>query len=162
MQPMPVIRGWQYQMMNNALLSVKHMLQEADPQALNTYRDSGDGWTVVEVLCHLRDFDELFLRRARMTMSEDYPPLPFPDPDELAAEKNYNAQDVWDVYNAWADWRGQFIAFFQNIKNEDDWERAGQHPKRGRFTLDDQLILTPWHDALHIEQMTRILAEKRG
>jgi hypothetical protein len=44
---------------------------------------------------------------------------------------------------------------------DSDWERAASHPKRGLFTLNDQLLLTTWHDMNHSEQMARILAEKK-
>jgi hypothetical protein len=162
MQELSVIRGWQFDLLRKSLASVRFILENTEPEALTVYRDGGDGWTAVEVLCHLRDFEEVFLNRAIMTMQEDYPPLPFPDPDGLAEERQYNMQPVWSVYDQWATFRGQFLDFLQAIESEVEWERAGQHPKRGRFSLNDQLILTGWHDMNHIEQMTRTLAEKRS
>jgi hypothetical protein len=45
---------------------------------------------------------------------------------------------------------------------EAGWERAGNHPRRGRFTLLDQLTLISWHDLNHMEQIVRTLSEKLG
>ena len=160
MQPMTTIRNWQFQQMERSLLITKFILDTTAPDALTTYRDSGEGWTVTEVLCHLRDFETVFYERARLTMTQDLPPLPFPDPDGLAVEKRYAAQDAKTVLAEWGTIRGDFLDYLNGVAKE-DWERAASHPNRGRFTLHDQLFLTVWHDNTHIEQITRILAEKR-
>lgn len=162
MQAMSVIRDWQFDILQKSLRSIHQMLQGVPQEHLTTYRDGGDGWTVVEVLCHLRDYDEVFLQRATLTMQGDYPGLPNPDPDQLATERRYNDQKPEEVIAAWSANREAFLGLLRGISSEDEWEQAGLHPRRGRFTLHDQLLLASWHDMNHIEQMTRILAEKRA
>jgi hypothetical protein len=154
------IRTWQYQKMENALKAIESIFSSADPDDLTTYRDGGDGWTAVEVLGHLRDFEAVFFERAQVTVSEDNPPLKFPDPDDLAKTNDYNNR-LWPTLLA--EWKTDRAAHIEFLKSraESDWERIAQHPRRGSITLHDQLFLTPWHDTLHIEQITRILAEKK-
>lgn len=158
---MEMLRNWQIGQMENAIKTAAFIVQVTDPDALTRYRDGGDGWTVLEVLCHLRDFEALFLERAQLTLQQELPALPFPDPDQLAAEKRYNEQDVATVLDEWRKNREAYLALWRGL-DEGDWARQGQHPTRGPFSLDQQLFLAAWHDVLHLEQMTRILAEKQG
>jgi len=139
----------------------QNTLRDIPDDALTTYRDSGNGWTVLEVMAHMRDFETVFYERARLTVNEDNPPLPFPDPDTLATEKNYNAQNPADVIAEWVKLRNDHHAFLSQ-RTEADWERVAQHPTRGAFTLNDQILLTAWHDTNHIEQILRILTEKQA
>ena len=111
----------------------------------------------------MRDYDAIFLERARITVEQDKPDLRdvyYPDPDELAQEKRYNEQDVQAVLDDWKGIRADFITYLKD-RADSDWERPAKHPKRGDFTLHDQLFLTTWHDMNHMEQITRILAEKK-
>lgn len=155
-----LIRDWQIDQLRRAQLSVRHILETAPREALTTYRDSGLGWTVAEVLCHLRDFESVFLERARLIVGSDFPDLPFPDPDQLALDHNYKEEQAWPAFEDWQRRRRGHLDYLESLA-DDVWERAGNHPTRGRFTLQQQLALNAWHDANHLEQITRILAEKK-
>lgn len=155
------IRTWQLDHMQDAIKAYSHLINAANPDDLNTYRDGGTGWTVVEVLCHLRDFEALFLHRARITVEQEKPDLPFPQPDDLAAEKHYNEQDAQTVLREWQALRTEFLDFLK-ARAALDWERLAQHPTRGDFSLHDQFFLIARHDMLHLEQAARILAEKQS
>ena len=139
--------------------SVRNVLAAAPSASLSRYRDSGRGWTVTEVLCHLRDFESIFLQRARLTATADFPDLPFPDPDQLASENDYAAEEAWPAFEDWGRRRRATLDFLAKLPDAAG-ERAGNHPTRGRFTLDQQLILTACHDVNHLEQITRILSEQ--
>ncbi len=155
-----IVRNWQYVTLNNNLKSGESLLRTAAPEALTTYRDTGTGWTALEVLCHLRDLEGIVLQRARMTVEQDNPPLPAPDADEMAAAGNYNAQAMETVL---ANWKARRVAYmdYMRERNADDWTRTGVHPKRGPLTLLDQFTFVAMHDSIHIEQMTRVLHEQR-
>lgn len=155
------IREWQFNQMEWTVKSIEAILHRMPAEDLTRYRDGGDGWTVVEVLGHLRDFERVFLQRAQMTVDQDNPPLPFPDPDELAKKNNYQNQDWQDLIHNWHSERNAHLAYLRQ-RPESDWERPAQHPTRGLFTLHDQLFLANRHDALHLEQITKILAEKKA
>lgn len=154
------MRGYQFISMENNLKTVASLLQIIPAQDLTTYRDGGTGWTVGQVLCHLRDFELVFLERASLTVTQDMPDLPFPNPDDYAAERRYHEVNPADALAAWQANRAQLLAFYKE-RQESDWERPAMHPKRGKLTLTDQLFLSPQHDTIHMEQLTRVLAEKK-
>jgi uncharacterized damage-inducible protein DinB len=160
MQPMPKVRGYLLEQLRNAIMTTEYIVQSTTQPDAMTYRDGGDGWTVVEVICHLRDFDKVFLERANLTMNEDFPDLPFPSPDGLAADLKYNEQDLNAVFEEWKTSRENYVGYFEGVVTDDDWERAGNHPKRGHFTLNDQLIVAVWHDMNHLAQIGKILTQK--
>jgi uncharacterized damage-inducible protein DinB len=160
MMQVATIRAWQLTQLEDNLKAVAWLVRSHTPEALTTYRDAGEGWTVLEVLCHLRDFEAVFLERARLAVEQEKPPLPFPDPDELARARRYNEQALDTVLAAWQEGRARLLAYLR-ARSEADWERLAQHPTRGEMSLFDQLFLIPKHDSLHLEQMTRILYEQR-
>jgi uncharacterized damage-inducible protein DinB len=153
-------RSWQFSHMENALKSFEYIVNITKPDDMTLYRDSGEGWSVVAVLCHLRDWEALFLHRAKITVEQENPDLPFPKPDDVAVEKHYFEQDPQTVLSEWKAHRANLMAYFRG-RTESDWERPAVHPVRGVFTLHDQLFIIAQHDMLHMEQATRILLEKR-
>lgn len=141
-----------------------HVLSTITQEQAQTWRDPNDapnGWTVLEVLGHVADFDVFFYERAVMMRDQDYPALPAYDHNALAIERAYNAQDVRAVYARFVESRARFIEFFKQLSDE-QWERAGVHPERGHFTIWDALMQISTHDTRHLEQMTRIIAEAKS
>lgn len=146
-------------LMFNTLAVLSYILEDVDPARATTLRDPNDGdkgWTTLEVLCHLRDYDRIFLDRARLMVAEPNPHLPGYDHEKLAVERRYNEQDPAAVLAELQASRAEFIAFFEALDGA-QWQRAGIHPERGRFTMDDALMQVGQHDAIHLEQITRIL-----
>lgn len=160
MRPMTTIRRWHFEQLQYALKTAGYLLQTADPQALTTYRDHGEGWTAAEVIGHLLDCERLFLERAKLTMTQDCPELPFPDQDQEVIQGRYNERDPQATWAEWAQVREAYLTYLGTIPDEEAWERAGRHPKFAPFSLNDQLFLICWHDMIHLEQITRILSEK--
>jgi hypothetical protein len=157
---MDMIPSWQFLTMENNLKTIRWIVASTEADALTRYRDNGTGWNVLQVVCHLRDFEELFFYRARITMEQQHPDLPFPNPDQLATEKRYDEQQIESVLAEWQSIRANHIAFMK-ARTGSDWDRTGQHPVRGIMSLIDQLIVTAHHDTTHIEQIMRILMEKK-
>lgn len=155
-----LLRQRQFEQLENGLNVVGYLVQTLDQTAAITYRDGGTGWSVQEVLGHLLDYEQIFLQRALVTVQEENPVLYAPDQDALVAEANYNAQNLHDIYTRWAEQRRAFLAYLIE-RNEADWERRGTHPKRGSMSLEEQLLLTVWHDTNHMKQMTHILTAQQ-
>lgn len=155
------IHNWQLDQLEKAISILSYVVQTPSEADLSRYRDGGDGWNVVQVLCHLRDYDVLFAERVRLTNTEDTPDLPNPDPEVLAEERDYERQKPSDVLEEWIENRRKLLALYATI-DENNWERIGKHPKRGPMTISSQLTLTLWHDANHLEQIAHILAQKQG
>ena len=62
-----------------------HLLAPVSQEQATTLRDGPEGWTTVEVVCHLRDFDGFFRGRAEMILAEETPNLPAYDHEAIDA-----------------------------------------------------------------------------
>ncbi|GEM_PF-193705 len=118
--------------------------------------DGPDGWNVIEIVCHLRDFEEIFFERARRIVAEDHPELPYYDHEVLAVERSYASQDLSAAFEAYRETRRQFVAWLQ-VRQPDEWARMGVHPEAGDYTLLEQAMQVSLHDVNHLEQIARVL-----
>lgn len=153
-------RTWQLSQLRKMIAILAYLVRQTSQQEATTYRDGGDGWTAAEVLGHLLDYEAIFLERARLMVENEGATLPNPDPDELVRTAGYNHQDIHSLYERWRAGREQLLAYLDE-RNENDWSRTGQHPKRGPFTLEQQLLLCVWHDTNHLEQICHTLATRQ-
>ncbi|MGB1251806.1 MAG: DinB family protein [Candidatus Promineifilaceae bacterium] len=160
MATMTDIRKRHVGLMRNTLETTQQLLTGVSQETATTYRDGGDGWTVLETLCHLRDFEDMALLRATMIIEQDMPDLPFFYHDDLVTERNYNGQDLQTVLAALVEKRTALREWFKALSAE-QWERGGNHPERESFSMTDAVMQVGLHNATHNEQMLRILSEKR-
>lgn len=72
------IRAWQFTQLENNIQSIERVIRMADPVAITTYRDGGTGWTALEILGHLNDFEAVFSERVHVTVEQENGALPFP------------------------------------------------------------------------------------
>ena len=158
MDTMDVIRRQHVKLMQLTCTTLGNIISGVSQEAASSYRDGPDGWTVLEVLGHLRDFDGFFRHRAEMMLARDYPHLPAYDHEALAIERAYNQQDLMQVYAEFSASRQQSIEFFKGLST-DQWARTGVHPEHGHFTVTHAAMQVGIHDAMHIEQITRILQQ---
>ena len=155
-----LVRRRHIALMEKTLATLQSVFAAANPTAIVSVRDPGDGergWTPLEVLCHLRDYDEIFLARARMMVAEETPHLPGYDHEQLAIDRAYNDQSPAQVLATLADSRRAAVQFYRELTPE-QWSRGGIHPERGYFTMTDAVMQVGLHDATHLEQILRTLA----
>lgn len=159
----PQSKGRAIRLIQNSIKVYGHILRTITQEQARTWRDQNDapnGWSALEVLCHVADFDEFFCHRVQMMLAEEYPQLPAYDHEALAVERAYNQQDKDAVYARFVESRARFVALFESL-NDEQWDRAGVHPESGHFTVLDALMQVGSHDTLHLEQMMRIIADAR-
>lgn len=143
------------------LTTFGNLCTDLSDEAAHVWRDGGDGWTVTEILCHLRDFDVIFLGRARQMLDEENPLFIAYDHEQLAVERDYNRQNMSDVLSELYQSRQEMLTFFASLTAE-QWERSGIHPEQGAWTMLHSVAQVATHDNNHIEQITRILFEKKS
>jgi len=134
----------------NALL--KGVTQEQAQQLT----DGPDGWSVVETMCHMRDFADVSLTRAQLILAEDQPVLPNLDPAEWAERRDYAHQVLKTEFEAFLDSRKALLSLLADAP-EEVWQRQGIHSIYGPLPLLDMLVFITWHDLNHIEQIARTL-----
>lgn len=159
MTTIETIRSRHIGLMRLSVRTLGNVIQGLTLEQAKSWRDSGDGWTVTEVMCHLRDFDVFFYGRAEMMVALENPILPAYDHEALAIELKYNEQNLFEVYEDLKSHREKFAQFFDGLEGE-QWDHEGQHPERDSFTMLDSLMQVGLHDNVHLEQITRIIAEK--
>ena len=120
-------------------------------------RPDGKNWAAKEIICHLRDTDELFMGRFQAILTMDEPRFSPADADRWAEDRQYLRNDVQEALSAFRKRRGENLKFLRGLKPE-QWERAGIHATRGRETLRDWVTLMASHDLNHLEQLKRGLA----
>ena len=120
-------------------------------------RPDGKSWSPKEMICHLRDTDELFMSRFQAIITMDEPKFSPADADRWAEDRQYLRNDAPQALAALRKRRSEVLNFLRGLK-PDQWERAGIHATRGRETLRDWFTLMANHDLNHLEQMKRALA----
>jgi uncharacterized damage-inducible protein DinB len=144
------------EMIRLSCATLGNIVQGLSRERATTLRDGPDGWTTLEVLCHLRDFEQIFYERLQTTLAEESPTFPTPDPDAMAIELRYNEQDLQAVYADFQAARERFIAAAGAL-SEEQLARSFIHPLRGPETIADIALNIARHDLVHLEQITRIL-----
>jgi hypothetical protein len=118
-------------------------------------RPAADAWAPVEIVCHLRDAEEMFGQRFGTILAMDDPILTEAGPaDRWASDRQYRRHDAALALAHFRRRRGESMETLMAMA-PDDWQRGGEHPVRGRVTIDMFVALMAWHDDNHVEQLTR-------
>ncbi|HET7342770.1 MAG TPA: DinB family protein [Methylomirabilota bacterium] len=125
-----------------------------------TRRPDAKNWAAVEIVCHLRDTEEMFGARFEQILAMDSDPtLIGANADRVAEERQYLRNDAGEALGAFRKRRAETLATLRTIAGE-QWKKGGIHATRGRMTLDDFVTLMAWHDDNHLDQLARALAGK--
>lgn len=109
------------------------------PKAVATWPPAPGKWSILEIVCHLRDMErEAYLERYRRILEETEPVLPDIEGEAYALEGDYRAQRLSEVLRDWARLRRECLRRLGGVKR-DQWDRSGIHSTAGRLTLADLL-----------------------
>ena len=128
-------------------------------------------WSAKDVVCHLRDVEELVILRFHMMLAMDDPKLlvlgrepsdptwgfsqevPYPmDPDRWRLERQYERHDAGAALSAFRRRRGEVLKLLRALSAE-QWERGSIHPSGERWTFDDWTAGMARHDEAHLRQL---------
>lgn len=129
------------------------------PEAIAAKRPAEKAWAAKEVVCHLRDVEELWLNRFQTILANDEPKLLPIDPDAWALDRQYLRNDAGEALASFRRRRRETLDFLAALKPE-QWERAGLHSSRGRLTVRDFVGFMAGHDDNHLDQLKRALDGK--
>jgi DinB family protein len=126
-------------------------------------------WAAKEVMCHLRDTEEMFTARLEMIAAMDEPAfgaagqgariLTIDTPDRWAEDRQYLRNDAAHALATFRKRREGLLAHLQAL-TPTQWQRGGIHPVRGRMTVEDFATMIAWHDDNHLDQLRRALVGK--
>lgn len=152
------IRDKHLQMLEKTLQTWHNVLNDVPQEMATSLRDGAQGWTSLEILCHVQEFDLIYLQRAQSVLGGEKPTFAVYDVDALARERGYNTRDLQQALAALDESRAALLVFYRSIA-DDQWGLTGVHPNYGEQTLMRMLAQAAHHNIDHIEQMTRVLAQ---
>ena len=142
--------------------------------AVVSRRPAPTSWSAKEIVCHLRDVEELFQLRFHTIIALDEPTIlvvgasadelapwrlaashPL-DPDRWAEERQYERSDAREALRALRRRRHEVLRLL-NTLSDTEWQRGGIHPARGRLTLAQWVASLAGHDDNHLAQLARAL-----
>lgn len=121
-----------------------------------TARGGDEGWSVVEVVCHLRDAEERGLERTLAMRDEDNPFLAGYDQEQWARERGYARDELHAALLAFSRLRARHVDVLAAL-TEPEWERTGRHEEQGTITISGHVLHLVSHDAVHAAQIARQL-----
>jgi len=129
------------------------------PEPAGASRPAENAWAAKEIVCHLRDTEEVFQNRFRAILDENDPKFTPLNTDGLAVERQYLKDDLTKALEAFRTRRQANLKLLAGLTPEQA-ERGGLHPTRGRMTIKDFVTLMASHDDTHLEQLKRALDGK--
>src|SRR5262245_44710488 len=120
--------------------------------ALRSRRPDEKNWAANEVICHLRDVEEVYLARLQTMLLNDELKL-YASPSRVsrwAGERQYLKCDADIALAAFRGLREETLAFMRE-RTPDEAQRACIHSTGGRMTMGDFMSFLAWHDDNHLE-----------
>ncbi len=127
------------------------------PKKLLLFTPAPGKWSILEILCHLRDLErEAYLERYTRILAEPEPKLQDINGNALAIERDYRNQKAADVLRDWIRLRRESLRLLKKAKPE-QWRRAGIHETMGRVTIDELVARhASGNDTAHLGQIAAI------
>ena len=127
------------------------------PKKLLLWTPAPGKWSILEILCHLRDMErEAYLERYTRILSEDEPRLPDLNGEALAITRAYRSQRAPEVVREWVALRRQTLQLLRKA-GQAQWARAGVHATAGRLTMEDVIRRhAVGNDEAHLGQIDAI------
>jgi hypothetical protein len=105
------------------------------PKKLATWTPAPGKWSILEIVCHLRDMEkDAYLERYRRILVEENPRLPDVDGDRYALERDYRSQNLKAALREWLALRRETLKLLQGVKGE-QWQRVGTHETAGPLSV---------------------------
>lgn len=125
--------------------------------SVSARRPDQKNWAAKEIICHMRDTEEMFFNRFQTMLAQENPLFPSVDMDCWAEERKYLECDAAEALASFRVRRGKLIALLRELRPE-QWERTGISPKHGQMTIGALVERMAGHDANHLDQIKRALA----
>ena len=136
------------------------LLSRVSDEQAKAAKGGDENWSVVEVVCHLRDAEEFTLKRVEAMRDQDNPQIVGYDQAALAMERKYNKADLQSALQGFLSLREKLITTLSALSPE-AWERGGEHNENGHITIFSYILHIVAHDSIHCAQIARQLAGKK-
>ena len=114
-------------------------------------------WSTKQVICHIADFEPVYVDRMKRVIAENEPTLLSGDPDLFAARLAYDQRDAAVELDFIEAARKHMGPILRSLRPE-DFLRKGNHSEAGPITLEKLLTNITNHIPHHVE----FIDEKRA
>ncbi|MEI8017449.1 MAG: DinB family protein [Schlesneria sp.] len=111
-------------------------------------------WSVLQIVCHIADFELVYADRMKRVVAEDRPTLFGGDPDVFAAKLAYSQRNLEEELDVIMSVRREVSRFLKTL-SPDDFERTGQHSADGPLSLMRLLERIAGHIPHHVDFIER-------
>ncbi len=140
--------------------ALEGLLAGVDDDLARAARGGDEGWSLVEVVCHLRDAEERAVERLVAMRDEEGPLIAGYDQEAWAIERDYARDDLREALAAFAAHRARHVAALRALP-ANAWPRTGHHAEAGTITIENHTIHFATHDVQHLGQIARALRDAR-
>lgn len=138
--------------------TLKGLLQHISQEQTGSARGGDENWSVVQVVCHLRDSGERGLERMRLMRDQDNPFLAAFDQEKWAVERNYAGAQLQDALAGFLEFHALHTRELAALPPT-AWQRPGQHEELGQITISAHVLHLVSHHAVHLAQIARQLQD---
>jgi hypothetical protein len=125
---------------------------------LRTKRPSGTGFSVVEHVCHLRDFNGIYLERVKTVARSSLPIIESVDGTALAETRRYRQQSFESALDDFVLGRKKLCSYVARLRPETR-TRCGVRDGKCRMSIEDLLYEVANHDGEHMLELDDLFAE---
>ncbi len=148
----------QIKAMQDSIIVYKNIIANISPKNSRLKLAKG-GWSILEVVCHLSDYESIFLARLDVVVKHEKPNLPVRTSElEARAQSKYPDKNLARTFLQFEGSRKKSINYIKQI-NPSDLTRQGIHPVYGNLSLVELITRFSSHDINHLKQITNILKE---
>lgn len=121
-----------------------------------TERLSEDRFSLVEMVAHLSDMEDVFLERMRIAWKKPGTPIELVDESTRAIEKHYADRDLFHELDVFENRRRDTLDFLRE-RTPEELEHHSLHPEFGPMTIEDMCHFLLGHDIYHLQQASEYL-----
>jgi uncharacterized damage-inducible protein DinB len=143
------------------LTTLRTLIRDLPEDVLKLQGEGTERWSILEIVCHLRDTEQRAFDRVRQMTMEDRPFLSGYDPDTVARESDYQSQSLDDALDTFERLRREQITFLEQLDSH-QWSRTAEHEEAGEITVQSLTAHMAAHDCVHMAQISRRIQETRS
>ncbi len=125
-----------------------------------TRKPAPDKWSVAEIMAHLADAEIAISWRLRQVLSTNGVSIEAYDQDSWARTFNYARRDPRQSLENFRLLRESNLALLKAAPRK-LWDNYGVHSERGKESVAHIARMVAGHDVNHLQQVERVLREKR-
>ncbi len=142
----------------NAFPSALRREVASQSESVLSYRPSEGGWSIKEIVGHLRDHAQFLCKRLSMIIDLEEPRLEAYDEEALVRERNPQAAIFSELVAEFTSLRAETVDMLSGLVHW-NWSRTGRHAEFGRMSVRQIVDRALLHDEAHLEQIRSLKGE---